>query len=420
MKLLAACLICISVLAGPLPARAGEDAGNEPDTFFSDLSTREYLTGNWGGLRDRLVEWGLTPTANYSATLQGNPVGGMRKGIKYAGLLDVYLDFDLEKLLKLGGTRFVVSGAWAYGENLSAQDIGNFFTVSNDFNGKFIGLYQLFIESNLWKDRFTFAVGRMGIGDDFSTADVFGIYVSAVVNVNPISLTYNIPAYLSDPDAALGARLRVKPVRDFYVAAGVYNADPDAAVNQRVSIDFDFTFDDGVILISEIGYTPGSSDGSSRLKGEYKIGAYYDTGEFNELADSENTREGNYGLYLIADQMVYREPGKESQGLTLWAAVTYAPEEEINVFPFFIASGFAYEGVFTGRDNDVAGFSFAYGKLSRDLEDQYYEIGIEGTYIFQVTPWLGLQPDLQVIVHPGGSSAIPDALVAGIQISVDI
>ncbi len=257
MKLLAACLICISVLAGPLSARAGEDSGNESDHFFSDLSTREYLTGNWGGLRDRLVEWGLTPTANYSATLQGNPVGGMRKGIKYAGLLDVYLDFDLEKLLSIGGTKLVVSGAWAFGENLSAKDIGNFFTVSNDFNGKFIGLYQLFIESNFWKDRFTFAVGRMGIGDDFSTADVFGIYVSAVVNVNPISLTYNIPAYLSNPDAALGARLRVKPVRDFYVAAGVYNADPDAAVNQRVSIDFDFTFDDGVILISEIGYTPG-------------------------------------------------------------------------------------------------------------------------------------------------------------------
>ncbi len=420
MKLFTAYLICVSILAGALCARAGEDAGNESDPFFSDLSTREYLTGNWGGLRDRLTEWGLTPTANYSTTLQGNPVGGVRKGIKYAGLLDVYLDFDLEKLLKLGGTRFVITGAWAYGVNLSAKDIGNFFTVSNDFNGKFIGLYQLFIESNLWKDRLTLAVGRMGIGDDFSTADVFGIYVSAVVNTNPISLTYNIPAYLSNPDAALGARLRVKPVRDFYIAAGVYNADPDAALNQDVSIDFDFSFDDGVILISEIGYTPGGDKGSAGLPGDYKFGAYYDTGKFGELSDEEKKRDGNYGFYIVTDQMVYREHGEGAQGLTLWAAATYSPEEEINLFPFFISSGFAYEGVFTGRDNDVAGFSFAYGKLSRDLEDQYYEIGIEGTYIYQVTPWLGLQPDVQVIIHPGGSSAIPDAFVAGMQISVDI
>ena len=97
----------------------------------------------------------------------------------------------------------------------------------------------------------------MGIGDDFSTADVFGIYVSSAFNTNPISLTYNIPAYLSNPDAALGARLSVKPVRRFLHCSGVYNADPDAARNQDVSIDFDFTFDDGVILISEAGYTPG-------------------------------------------------------------------------------------------------------------------------------------------------------------------
>ena len=249
---------------------------------------------------------------------------------------------------------------------------------------------------------------------------MFGSYVSAVVNVNPISLSYNIPAYLSNPDAALGARIRVEPVRDFYIAAGVYNADPDAAVNQEVSIDVDFTFDDGVIMISEIGYTPGRDADSAGLPGDYKFGAYYDTGEFNDLSSEENSREGNYGFYVITDQMVYREPGKVSQGLTLWAAATYAPEEEINVFPFFVASGFTYEGVFTGRDNDVAGFSFAYGRLSRDLEDQDYEIGIEGTYNFQVTPWLGIQPDLQLIVHPGGSGSIHDALVAGMQLSVDI
>jgi porin len=175
-----------------------------------------------------------------------------------------------------------------------------------------------------------------------------------------------------------------------------------------------------VILISEAGYTPGSSGGSAGLPGEYKIGAYYDTGEFNELADAEDTRSGNYGFYAIADQMVYGEPGDGSQGLTLWATATFAPEEEINTFPLFLSGGCVYEGLLPGRNKDIAGFGFAYGKLSSDLENKDYEIGIEGTYIFQVTPWLGLQPDVQVIIHPGGSSSIPDALVAGMQISVDI
>jgi porin len=419
MRLLAVCLICISIFTAGSYARAEDDSGKGSGSFFSGLSSREYMTGDWGGLRNRVIEWGLTPTATYSATVLGNPAGGMSKGVKYAGLLNVYLDFDLEKLLKLGGTKLVVSGSWAYGESLSEDDVGNFFTVSSDFNGKSVSLYQFFIETHLWRDRVTVALGRMGIGDDFATAEVFGVYANDAFNQHPISLSYDIPAYLSNPDAALGARLHVKPVNDFYIAAGLYNANPDAGRNRLLSADIDFTFD-GVILISEAGYTPGSSGGSAGLPGEYKIGAYYDTGEFNELADAEDTRSGNYGFYAIADQMVYGEPGDGSQGLTLWATATFAPEEEINTFPLFLSGGCVYEGLLPGRNKDIAGFGFAYGKLSSDLENKDYEIGIEGTYIFQVTPWLGLQPDVQVIIHPGGSSSIPDALVAGMQISVDI
>ncbi len=418
MKQAAVLLFCISIFLTAHDARA-DNSSDGGSSFLSSLSERQYMTGNWGGLRDRLIDWGLTPTADYSGSVLGNPAGGMKKGVQYAGLLNVYLDFDLEKLLKLGGTRFVVSGSWSYGESLSDKDIGNFFTVSSDFNGKLVNLYQFFVETNLWKERLIIALGRMGIADDFATAEVFGIYVNDAFNQHPISLSYNIPGFLSNPDAALGARLHVNPVNDFYIAGGLYNANPDAGRNRLLSTDNDFTFD-GVILIGEAGYTPGKSEGASGLPGEYKFGAYYDTGDFKELSDEGEPRRGNYGFYIVADQMVYRESGSGSEGLTLWATATFAPEEEINTFPFFLSGGIAYEGLFPGRNEDIAGIGLAYGSLSRELENKDFEIGIEGTYIFQVTPWLGIQPDVQLIVHPGGSSAIPNALVAGIQLSVDI
>ena len=420
MRLLALCLMCISIFNAALCARAGEDSGTGSGSFFSGLSSREYMTGDWGGLRDRIIDWGLTPTASYGGSVLGNPVGGVRKGLKYAGLVNVYLDFDLEKLLRIGGTRLVVSGSWAFGENLSEDDIGNFFTVSSVFNGKSVSLYQFFIETNLWNEMVTFALGRMGIADDFSTAEVFGVYVSDTFDQHPISLSYNIPAYLSDPDAALGARVSIKPADEFYIAAGVYSADPDSRRNSKASVGMDFTFDDGVILVSETGYTPGSKNGSAGLPGDYKFGAYYDTGDFDELSAEEKTRQGNFGFYIVTDQMVYREPGEGSQGLTLWAAATFAPEEEINTFPLFLSGGFVYEGLFPERDKDTAGFGCAYGELSRDLEDKDYEISLECTYIYRVTPWLGLQPDVQLIVHPGGSGSVPDALVAGMQLSADL
>ena len=236
MKQVVVILLCISIFLLAHDARADDGSDDGKSSFLSSLSKNQYMTGNWGGLRDRLVEWGLTPTAIYSASILGNPVGGRRKAVKYAGLLDVYLDFDLERLMGLKQTKIVVSGAWAFGESLSIGDIGNFFTVSNDYNGKSVSLYQFYVETSFWQNRITLALGRMGIGDDFATAGVFCIYVNADIDMNPISLQYNIPAFLSNPDAALGARVRVSPSEDTYIAAGAYNADPDAGQNARLSI----------------------------------------------------------------------------------------------------------------------------------------------------------------------------------------
>ncbi len=47
-----------------------------------------------------------------------------------------------------------------------------------------------------------------------------------------------------------------------------------------------------------------------------------------------------------------------------------------------------------------------------------YEAVLELTYRAQITPWFALQPDVQWIIHPGGSTAIDDALVIGLRAAV--
>ena len=44
-----------------------------------------------------------------------------------------------------------------------------------------------------------------------------------------------------------------------------------------------------------------------------------------------------------------------------------------------------------------------------------YEAIIELTYRWQIAPWWTIQPDVQLILHPGGSGAIGDALVIGLR-----
>ena len=308
-------------------------------------------------------------------------------------------------------------GFWASGWSLSARALGNYFTVADDFNGNSAGLYQFFLQTSFWSERLILAAGRMGVGDDFVTTEAMNVYVNDAFNPGPISLAYNLPAFLSNPFAAFGIRVDVRPVETFYISGGVYNASPGTVKNPRFDGHIDFGFGDGAILIAEAGFTPG---GDKEIGDGYRFGVYYDTGKFNDVAEDGISETGNYGFYAIAEQTVYRETMNGSQGLTLWASGTLAPDEEINTFPYFLSGGMLYEGLIPGRDEDVAAFGAAYGILSRDIEGQDFEIALEWTYVYRLYPWRALQPDVQWIINPGGTGDIPDALVAGVQISLDL
>src|SRR4029453_7963755 len=41
---------------------------------------QQYMTGSWGGLRNRLSNAGLTATMTYTTNLLGNPIGGPHHG----------------------------------------------------------------------------------------------------------------------------------------------------------------------------------------------------------------------------------------------------------------------------------------------------------------------------------------------------
>jgi porin len=47
-----------------------------------------------------------------------------------------------------------------------------------------------------------------------------------------------------------------------------------------------------------------------------------------------------------------------------------------------------------------------------------YEQNIELTYFAQIAKWWTVQPDLQVLIHPGGSTALPNAIVLGVRTTV--
>ena len=379
---------------------------------------QDTATGDWGGLRTRLENAGIDPELNFTADILGNPVGGLRQSAAYAGLWYGSTTFDLETLAGINGLSLYVAGAWAQGRDLSGDDIGNFFDVAEAFNGDALRLSELYLEQSLFNDRLNIAVGRLSAGDDFAVTDSYGHYVNSAVNGNPTGILANVPSFTTPPFAQWGARATVKPRDDTYVSVALYNADADVQRDSAHGLDFTFNPWDGVLAVAEVGFNPNTSDGASGMPGYYAVGGYYDSSSYTFLDNSNRTRDGNYGFYAIAEQMVFRERAGSPEGLTLWGTVTVNPDDAINTLPVGLFGGATYQGLLPGRPDDVTAFGISYGAFSDDLPGQNYELVLELNHSFQFGEWLYVTPDVQYVINPNGGG-IPNALVAGVEASID-
>jgi porin len=388
--------------------------------------SQDTATGDWGGLRSWAEAAGLTVEGNYQTDLLANPIGGEQQGFAYDGLMEISLDFDLEKIAGLEGTSFFIAGYWASGDDLSDTKIGNLIDVSQVFTGRTVALAQMYFEQQWFGGALDVTLGRLSPGDDFATSDLYASYVSTGVNSNPFAIPENVASFVADPMAIWGVRAIVQPTQQIRLAAGVYNAYPDVAEDGKHGVDFVLNPQDGVLTIAEAGYAWNQAEDDAGLPGSATFGGYYDSSDFDSVADddsdddSSDQRDGNYGFYLLLDQMAYREGGAGSdQGLTPWVAFTFAPVERVNTIPFSASGGLVYQGLIPGRDDDLTALAVYYGKFSDKLEDQNAETVVEVNHRLQLTPWLYATPDFQYVIRPNGQSDIDDAAVFGGEIGID-
>ena len=135
-------------------------------------------------------------------------------------------------------------------------------------------------------------------------------------------------------------------------------------------------------------------------------------------------QSANYGFYGYLESNVYQEADNPLQGLNIFVRAGTA-EDDVNQFDMYVGSGLVYTGLIPGRDDDQVGLAMAmaqngdaFNDANTDLED--YELTIEGTYRFQVNPWLVVQPDIQYVINPGTSTSVDNALVIGTRFGIVI
>jgi porin len=478
--------ILFTVLLGhPLYSAAGIPSQGAPPADEPGWFSAHHLTGDWSGVRGTLEARGVEFFFDYTHEYLANVSGGIRRGGQYNGLVVAGVEVDLEKVAGWQGGFVHVDGLYTLGQSLSEIQVGDDGNVSNINFPNSVRLFEAWVQQSLFEGKVALRAGQLAFDSDFADTaineDLPGgtLFIYGDFGAIPI-LSFNVPAPLYAISAP-GVMLRVEPIRNFYVQSAVYDGNPsqgdfgDPSPNAGIlapsnnhNVRWRVSGDEGVLWVIEFGFqlNPASgeelyvtapespleygsrvvheADGTTGdlrptsesgkkivftgpgLPGVYKFGFFYHSDEFTDRTGADDTSEydGDYGIYALTAQMVWREEG--NQGLTLFARAGFAPEDR-NVLNFTFEGGCVYKGLIPIREEDDFGLAVSYKRYSADFsaaevssggDPRSHESIIEATYAANITGWMSVQPVVQYIWNPAGVATASDAWIMGVRSSI--
>ncbi len=446
------------------PAESGPATG--PFAFMSNLQRSNYALGDLWGLRPYLAQHGMTLTIQETSEILGNATGGVHQGADYDGLTTVTLQLDTQRAFGWYGGSFNISALQIHGRSLSADNLANLQTASGIEADRSTRLWELWYQQKfLEDDRLDVKIGQQSLDQEFITSQNASYFINTMYGwpmLPSADLPGGGPAY---PLSALGVRVRAHPTDSITLLAGVFNGSPvnnnNGDPQKQNPSGTSFPLHGGQLAIAEIQYAyPGvgamvGANGSEPLSRTYKLGAFYDSERFDDLqydtlgrslanpASNGDPRQhrGNFAIYGVADQMVWRSPENGDQTLYLVLRAMGTPYGDRNLIDFSLNAGLILHSPFESRGSDTVGLGMGYAHVGghasgSDRDAAFYNGGpavirggetfIEATYQYQATPWLQLQPDVQYVFNPGAGTLNPngtgeklkDELILGVRTNI--
>ena len=433
-------LIALAATIGWVGPAASE--GEEPTepTKKTQYPYSDFLSGNWGGYRDMIYDFGIDFQVTYTTQPLSN-TGGDSQGTTYTDNWAFDFLLDLDKLVGIPATTFLARVSDRNGNNLSAKRIartedGHPFTVQEIYGGsQTTKLVNFQVNTRAFHERLELAVGRLFSNDDFLRSPLYCQFVNnSFCGSQKAVFLQNPGAFTAYPSAQWGGRAKYDTEdNNWTLMAAVYDGDPDLksgnprnpggnqhGTNWRAG-------GNGVTYVGEVHFHLNRESKES-LPGVYKIGGYHMTGNFEDIGRIDNeTTGGNHMGWVTVDQMLYREEDGSDEGLWGFASYVRSFKQKVNDMSDYVSAGLVYEGLIPGRDRDKTGLAFSLGWYSDSSDDareaegkdnKDYEGVIELNHNFIIGRGLEFQPDLQYVIRPAGTGEVDNAFVFGAKIKL--
>lgn len=422
------------LLAGATVQTTHAAEPESPDTVLSRISS--------------LLETSAQPVdleffVDYFGVFQGNPVGGQSQGVAYSQ----YLPFGFEWKEPFGwrGSAVKVSAVSGAGNNLS-ETIGNAFTVSQAWDGNTLFLYQAYLVQKAFDDRLEIGIGRVSASQYFATLPAFDLLVTGGLNSVPVALERN-STFTGSASASWFAGARWLPMEETSFTAGIFQARADLGrTGPYNGLDLGLDPNDGTFGVVELGWTPNSKeftavqedrnftrgrrtlngDGNG-LPGVYKLGAYVSNQP--QVSYPGGWGGSPFGFYTIGQQTLWEQtPGQSNTSqFSFFGGVVWAPPSGVTEIPVDGFAGTVWLGPWSARPADhlysswqIGSFSEPYAQSQGQSAEGAFESVLNAGYVIQITKEFSVQPDIQYIIQPGGFGQYGNALVLGLQVTIEL
>ena len=336
---------------------------------------------------------GVKFTVGYTAEAISNVHGGVRRDTGIDQLADWVIDADLQKAVGWAGGSARINPMWLAGDGVTG-DVGDLTLVSNITGRGEVRLFEAWLQQSVG-GLCSLRAGILAADQEFILTASGPLYFNSVFG-GPVFLTPNLawPIY---PVGAPGARLRFDLVDGLYVQGAVYDGHPGTEDFNQTGLRIRLADAEGVFTIAEAGWSVGGLT--------LKAGGFHHTA--NDIS----------GGYAVVEQQI-------ADDVTVFARIGYS-DEAGSFVSLGIDAGVNVTGLIPGRPSDVLGLGVITARISRDFARTQadaafwgHETVVELTYKIAVAKWWSLQPDVQYVVHPGGSTATPNAVVVGFRLDL--
>src|SRR5580693_2603232 len=426
-KALAASACFLSMVAAPLYSQApSEENLSGADRHELSLPDRRYLFGDWGGERGRLEELGVDFDLQYISDTLWNLKSTQPERVAMWNRVRGTVDIDFGRLTHHEGWYFHATALWQGGGNLGAY-LGLIASPSGMSSANTFRLDSWWIEKRWKEERIVIRAGQFA-GQDFYGAQHYAasfIFEPMGYALNNLFTTFES----FDPPSTPAAEIRVAPLRSLFLKSMVL-------ASERAPFSHNATglvpqFRGTAMSVSEIGFTPGKDAGSMRAfdnvesrkgySGLYQFGAAYNPSYFVNPV-SGHTRSGDYLLYWMATQAVWRSDPQQARGLDATFAYDWSPAD-VNQNNRVLTSGVRFNEPLPLRIHNTLSFGYVRNSVSAQflpLQTGPWkaENAFECNALLLVRRAILLQPVVQYYVNGGG---LPGrAVVFGFRTKVEL